>query len=165
MSDVELFKAIDGLRFCWKGHAYQMRAGVYQNGAGAMFVASLDTGEKIGNITVNMESEHATLDLAPEEFCVKWDGDLGAASLTEHYAMVACLGLFEDTARRLRGGFLEHYAAIWRFAKCDEEHEGYGDARVTCLDCRLRLKTQFEAKIEQALARDATKRLRSMKGE
>jgi hypothetical protein len=98
-------------------------------------------------------------------FFVQW-----SIALEPHSALAGFwrLGLVEDTHRRADAGYVGAYGALWRFARCaDLAHEGVGDYKVCCIDCRLPLKKAFERqhaqRVERALARDAAARLRGLK--
>jgi hypothetical protein len=158
VNEAELFKAADGLRFYWRGDVLVLRAGMYIAKNGALYVEQ-DNGDVFDRVTVNMPG----VELRPDEFCVVWAGSGGAATEVRTggvYDAVRGLGLFEDTRRRIDSGYVAHYAAVWRFARCPwGDHEGVGDYRVQCLDCRLLLRAIFNEKHEAKLARDAVIRL------
>lgn len=178
MNDIGLFRSIDRLAFMVRGRTYVIQAGHYGEAThvGALVLDGIsekigalvlleESGETFDRITVNMSPANAyrpDLVLAPDEFCVPWMGERGAMSGTSASGLVFGLGIFEDTNQRVDSGYVKHYAAVWRFKRCDvPEHEGFEDHRVRCLDCRLALKHGYEAAREQKLARDAARRLRS----
>lgn len=157
--NLEPFKAIDGFRYWSRGASYTIRAGVYADGGGALVVWGEDGPDF--KVTVNMNG--VLLDtLEPDELCVRWEGDEGALTSADFHELHK-LGLFEDTGRRVTSGFVTHYAAVWRFVRCEvREHEGRGDFVVACIDCRLTAKNRHDAAKERADAREAVGRLETL---
>lgn len=154
---LKVFAAADGIKF-WRRGPFAIFTGWYSNGKGAVAVRNLSDGQVEDKISVNMSGVYNG-PFATDEFAVKWVGDEGALAnpFIQHVFM---LGLFEDTGRRLAGPYSENYAVVWRFARCNEpEHEGTGDHRVMCIDCRIRWKKNFEDSRDRADAREAIGRL------
>jgi hypothetical protein len=159
----DAFKLINGFRFWYRGDTYRIESGLYAPGRGAMRVMAPD-GQVEAKLTVRMTSVEATI--ADDEFCVKWAGDEGALTRADMHTLLG-LGLFGDTGLRLSSGYVEAYAAVWRFARCFEsEHDFVTDHGpnwvVGCIDCMAALKLKHDEHRVRADARDCIKRMENL---
>lgn len=144
---IELFKALDGIRFVYAERIVcALEGGCYSNGRGAVQVFA--NGEPYAVLSVNLPDR----EIPDDAFFAKKGSE--HVDTDRIRAAVLGLGIFESTGEHVSAGFVEDYAAIWRFRSCS-----HGARAVLCPKCREKINAKFTAAIEKILAADAIKRL------
>jgi hypothetical protein len=143
-----LFEALEGIRFVYRGRlVMSVVGGRYSNGRGAVQVL-LDGGEPYAALSVNLPDH----EIPDDAFFAKKGSD--HADTEQIRAAVLGLGIFESTGEHVSAGYVEDYAAIWRFRSCT-----HGARVVLCAKCRQKIDDKTNSAIEKILAADAVKRL------
>jgi hypothetical protein len=152
---MDLFAALDGFRFWYRGGIFVLRVGRYSNGRPAIVY---EGGGETVKISVNLPEE----EIAADEFFVKWAGDQGVLARADMHVIVG-LGLFEETSRRVSTGFVDDYAAAWGFKLCWwTKHAAKDSPRVVCPDCRADFEKRVAKHEEERDAREALGRLETL---
>lgn len=142
MTTEQLFRAIDGVRFLYSRLAMRLRAAAYANGRGAIQVEELEEGSPYAVLTVNLPNEP----LEPEELFVR-TGNGAKTDIAGVRAAVLSMGLFEPVGRFVDSGYVQDYAAVWRFKRCE-----HGPFVALCSPCLAAVDKRYVDAIEAMLA-------------
>jgi hypothetical protein len=149
-TDIDLFKAIDGVRLMYSRLGLVLRApGVYSNGRGALSCEELETGQPYAVLTVNMPEE----ELGPDELLIR-TGNGGRTDVAQVRAAVLATGLFEPVGRFADSGHVQDYAVVWRFRRCT-----HGPYVALCRTRLAEIDKRYADAIEKLMAKAAAKRL------
>lgn len=145
------------LRFWYRGDVCVLVEGRYSNDRLALVILGPGNCEE-SKVTVNLPDE----ELDDGEFFVKWAGDDGAMTRADTHALWK-IGIFEDTGRRVDSGYVEAYAAVWKFKLCWwEKHSGKGGPRIVCEGCRADFDKDVARHVEHRESTEAVARMEEL---
>lgn len=129
-SRLRLFHACEDVKFRAGDLLLLLSAGEYSCANGAIMVFR-ESGEPECVLTRNLGELMETL--AEDEFFVRLqtkEDSCAPQALLDH-------GVFEETERVVAQGFVQHYAAVWRFAVCrNPSHDGHQEPAILCTQCK-----------------------------
>lgn len=154
------FRAADRFRFYSAGRPYQLSAGAYGQGVGALTVYGPEGPDFV--LTTNVEPTGAPT-LPVGHLYVKFS-KIPRANNREpaHHPpalALAALGVFHRLGTTVSQNFIKHYAEEWMFAECRRHALLRPTFAVECPSCRAGWAATFEAERLCLLAKDAAKRL------
>jgi hypothetical protein len=160
MSNLELFKAVDGIKYWNNGRAFVLLGGQYSSGHGAIQVYG-DEGPEL-KLTVNLSECDDVPELHEASFFARVE------EVALHRIKLLRMGLFAAYGNFVSAGYVQEYAQRWRFARCDEppsyvrEHMGHDLYAVQCDVCRARWEAEYEDEKTARRANDAVRRLKGV---